>query len=70
MICPKCHGNNVSISESVYTEKKRRSCLWNLFMMAVTWGIWLVWMLIRRNTKTVTAKRCVCQTCGYSWSMK
>lgn len=70
MVCPKCKCNDVTISESVYTEKKKRSCLWNLFMMTITCGVWLVWMIIRKNSNTIHEKRCVCQKCGYSWSIK
>lgn len=70
MVCPKCKNNNVVITENTYTEKKNRSCLWNIFMFCITGGLWLIWMLIRNNSNTVHDKRCLCQTCGYSWSIR
>lgn len=70
MVCPKCGGNNVNISESVYKESQRRSFLWNLLWILCTGGLWLLWMLIRkRKEKTVHEKRCVCQSCGHSWKI-
>ena len=70
MVCPKCKNTNVTISESTYTDKKKRSFLWNLLMIICTGGIWLLWMIIRKNTVTVHDKRCLCQTCGHSWSIR
>ena len=70
MVCPKCKSNNVNISESVYMKSKRRSFLWNLFMIIITAGIWLIWMLVRRRKeKKVKVKMAVCQDCAYSWKV-
>lgn len=70
MVCPKCKNSNVTVSESVYTKSQHRSFLWNLFMIVITCGFWLIWMLVRkRKEKVVKVKRCVCQDCGYSWKM-
>lgn len=70
MTCPKCNSNNVQISASTYVKTKSRSCLWNLFMVCITAGIWIIWMLVRkRKEKVVTEKTAVCQNCGYSWSV-
>lgn len=68
MTCPKCKNTNVTISESVYKESQHRSFLWNLLWICLTGGLWIIWMLIRKKKeKTVREKRCVCQSCGYSW---
>lgn len=70
MKCPKCGNESISISESVYTKSKRRSFLWNLLWTVCTCGIWLIWMLVRKKKeKTIREKRCICQSCGYSWKM-
>lgn len=70
MICPKCGSTTVSINESVYTKSKRRSFLWNLLMVCITGGLWLIWMLIRkRKEKTVHVKMAVCQSCANSWKV-
>jgi len=29
-------------------ERKRRSCLFDIFMICITGGLWIIWMLIRR----------------------
>ena len=29
-------------------ERKRRSCLFDLFMILITGGLWIIWMIIRR----------------------
>ena len=71
LACPKCKSNNVTVSTSTYTKSKRRSFLWNLFMIIITAGIWLIWMLIRkRKEKVIHEKTCICQNCGYSWNIK
>lgn len=71
MTCPKCGNNNVSIQTSTYMKSKRRSFLWNLFMILITGGLWIIWMLVRRKKeKKVTTKTAVCQGCGYSWKVR
>lgn len=68
MICPKCGSEHVTVSTNRYTRSQSRSLLWNLFMLFMTAGIWLVWMLIRkRKEKTVKETVATCQNCGYSW---
>ena len=71
MICKKCHSSNVVVNMSSYTKSKSRSLIWNLLMILLTGGLWLVWMLIRKSKETVIhEKTCVCQTCGDSWNIK
>ncbi len=71
MKCPKCNSENVTLSVNNVVKTKNRSCLWNLFMICCTAGIWLIWMLVRkRKEKVVTIKTAVCQDCGYSWETK
>lgn len=70
MNCPKCKGNNVNVSVNTYTVSKSRSFLWNLFMICITAGLWIIWMLIRKKKqKIVTEKTAVCNSCGYSWKI-
>jgi len=71
IVCPKCGSDNVTVSVNTYVKSKRRSFLWNLFMIVVTAGFWLLWMLIRRRKeKVVTQKTAVCGNCAYSWKPK
>lgn len=71
MVCPKCKGENVTISANTYVKSKRRSFLWNLFMILCTGGLWLLWMLVRRRKeKVVHEKTALCQSCGCSWKIR
>ena len=64
-------SGNVTVSVSTYVKSKRRSFLWNLMMIVVAAGFWLIWMLIRRRKeKVVTQKTAVCGNCAYSWKPK
>lgn len=68
MRCPKCESENVKVTAMAYTKSQRRSLLWNLFMLIITSGLWLIWMLVRRNKeRVVTNTMAVCQNCGYTW---
>ena len=70
MMCPKCQGQNVSISENIYTKSQSRSLIWNLLMIFITGGLWIIWMLIRKKKeKVVKIKSAVCQQCGHSWKL-
>ena len=61
MTCPKCQSENVNISVNTYTKSQSRSFLWNLFMIIITSGLWIIWMLIRKKKQTViTEKTAVC----------
>ena len=66
IICPRCGSNNIHISVNTYQQKKKRSFLWNLFLVVITGGIWLIWMLVRNNSVEKQAKVYVCQKCGYT----
>lgn len=66
MTCPKCGSSNISVSINTWNEKKGRSCLWNIFMTLITAGIWIIWMLIRKNNQTMREKIYICQNCGYT----
>lgn len=70
MTCPKCKSNNVRVEMNTYMKSQHRSFLWNLFMIFITAGIWLIWMFVRkRKEKRVTIKMAVCQDCGKSWKV-
>lgn len=71
MNCPKCKSENVTVNVSNVMKSQSRSIIWNLFMVFVTGGLWILWMLIRkRKEKVVTIKTCLCQNCAYSWNIK
>ena len=37
------------MKQNIYINSRpRRSCLFDLFMIVITGGLWLIWMLIRR----------------------
>ena len=42
------NSNNVSSVSSVRYGRKRRSFLVDLFMICITGGLWIIWMLVRR----------------------
>lgn len=68
MKCPKCKSEHITFSANTVVKTKSRSFLWNLFMIFITCGFWLIWMLIRkRKEKVVTIKTAICQDCGFSW---
>ena len=70
MMCPKCQSENVAISQNVYTKSQSRSLIWNLLMIFITGGLWIIWMLIRKKKeKVVKIKTAVCQQCGNSWNL-
>ncbi len=70
MNCKKCGSDNVTVQYSEYEKSKRRSVLWNLMMILLTGGFWIVWILLRnKKTKTVKNKYALCQDCGNSWKL-
>lgn len=71
MNCPKCKSNNVTLSVNNVVKSQSRSLIWNLIMLFLTGGLWIIWMLVRkRKEKVVMIKTCLCQNCGFSWEMK
>lgn len=67
MVCKKCGSTNVTVSTSHVVRTKSRSFLWNLFMVCITGGLWLIWMLIRKKKEEVVQiKTVTCNECGYS----
>lgn len=66
IVCPRCGSNNIQIAVNTYQQKKKRSFLLNLFLVVITGGIWLIWMLVRSNSVEKQAKVYVCQSCGYT----
>lgn len=71
MRCPKCGGENVVVNTNTVVVSKSRSFLWNLFMIIITLGWWLVWMLVRkRKEKTITETWATCQDCGKRWKVR
>lgn len=70
IVCPRCGSTNTAVSVNTYAKSKHRSLLWNLFVICITSGFWLIWMLIRkRKEKIVTQKTAVCNTCTHGWSV-
>jgi DNA-directed RNA polymerase subunit RPC12/RpoP len=70
LACPKCGSTNTSVSVNTYAKSKHRSLLWNIFMICITAGIWIIWMIIRkRKEKIVTQKTAVCNNCAHSWKV-
>lgn len=68
MTCPKCGSNNVSVNTSTYSKSQSRSLIWNLLMIFLTAGIWIVWMLIRsKKERIIKETTATCQNCGHSW---
>lgn len=71
MRCPKCGGENIVVNTNTVVVSKSRSFLWNLFMIIITLGWWLVWMLVRkRKEKTITETWATCQDCGKRWKVR
>ena len=70
MVCPKCSSDRINISENVVVKSKSRSFLWNLFMIFITAGLWIIWMLVRKKKeKIIKIKTAICQNCAYSWKV-
>lgn len=71
MKCKKCESTNVNVQTNSFTKTKSRSFLWNLLMVCLTGGIWLLWMLIRKRKEKVIAETwATCQDCGHRWKIK
>lgn len=68
MNCRKCGSSNVTLSVNSYAKSKSRSLLWNLLMIFLTGGLWIIWMLVRKKKeKVVHEKIYCCQNCGNTW---
>lgn len=71
MKCIKCGSENVNCTTSAVVKSVRRSFLWNLFMIFITCGFWLLWMLVRkRKEKVVMITTATCNSCGKCWEVK
>lgn len=82
MVCPKCKSENVNVNiiNKVKIKDKHHGILWWCFI-----GFWWVpikWLFFtlpalliaifgRKKQKAVNieVKKCVCQSCGYSWTI-
>ena len=70
MKCEKCGSEHVTVLKQTYVVSVDRSFLWNLLMIFLTFGFWLVWMAVRkRKEKVVSEISCVCQNCGNDWKI-
>lgn len=70
MQCRKCSSQIVSVNSSVYNQSESRSLLWNLAMILITGGLWIVWMLVRKKSeRTVHVTMATCQQCGNAWKV-
>lgn len=70
MVCKKCHSENCTVSTNYVVKSKHRSFIWNLFMIFITCGFWLIWMLVRkRKEKVIQIKTVTCNNCGASWEI-
>lgn len=71
MKCRRCFGTNINFQTTSYTKTKSRSFLWNLLMIFLTGGFWLLWMLIRKRKETVVTQTwAICQSCGHRWRVR
>lgn len=71
MKCTKCGSENVELSVVQSTKSVSRSFLWNLLMLCITFGLWLVWMLVRKKKeKIVQSTVALCKDCGNHWEIK
>lgn len=83
MICPKCHSNNVNVQISSETQlvTKHHGVIWWLLLgwwwVLVKWFVFTVPALIlklfrpaRYQANTISHSNCVCQSCGYHWTIK
>ena len=71
MRCKKCGCFDIQINTACYIRSVRRSFLWNLLMIILTGGLWVIWMCVRKKKeKVVREKMCTCKNCGYTWNIK
>lgn len=70
MKCKKCGGENVIVNTNTMMVSQSRSLLWNLLLIFLTGGLWIIWMLIRKKKeKKVTETWATCQSCGKRWKV-
>lgn len=75
MICPKCGGDNVQITNeqtSAKTRERRTGCLWTIgrwMLIVCTCGLWLLVGRRKGTEKTKFENRtvCICQNCANRW---
>ena len=80
--CPKCHSHNCQITMVEVGQKTKRKGIGfgghlnNFFRF---WGILFTFGILKlfwkksegvNSTKTVTRKTAICQSCGYSWTVR
>ena len=70
MKCYRCESENVQVNTNSVIVSQSRSFIWNLLMIFLTGGLWILWMLIRaRKEKTVVETWATCQDCGSRWKI-
>ena len=74
MICPKCGGNNVSITVvNQQYEEKRRGCLmwcvWIILAICTIGLILIIPFMTRKKTNMRDKTVAICQNCGYRWNL-
>lgn len=77
MKCKKCSSENIkidyvevsSLTKTNHTSLVRK--LARLTFIIATCGLWLLISKRKENsrTKVKNQKKCMCQNCGYSWSI-
>lgn len=74
LVCTRCGSDKVNVQISVDREAHSgRGCLWGLgrlFLIAITFGLWLVVGKSKGKTKVKNASFAVCQRCGHQWKVK
>ena len=71
MRCRRCFKTNVGVQTTTYTKTESRSFLWNLLMVLLTGGFWILWMLIRKKKERVIRETwATCQSCGHRWKVR
>lgn len=84
MVCPKCNGESISIQIVNEAElvTKHHGIIW--WILIGFWWIPMKWLFLtipalifkifgigkRHKIKNIEHKKCVCQSCGYTWEIK
>lgn len=70
MMCRHCKSENVSVNTNAMIVSQDRSFLWNLLMVFLTSGLWILWMFVRgRKERKVIETWATCQNCGNRWKI-
>lgn len=82
MKCPKCGSENVTVQMVTHTKiiNHHHSVFWWIFIG--WWWLFFKWLFLtvpaliaklffrRKQLKQTDVKHAICQSCGYSWTVK